>query len=76
MIFAKLVHVRVANKHFCFSMYSDSSIITLGPKQYCEGLSPGGGGTCFQIPENCGIVNPISNTMPTIVCQNGTSFTG
>ena len=39
-----------------------------GPSQFCQGLSPGGGETCIDIPAGCYIIIPEDNTVPTPIC--------
>ncbi|KAF2729853.1 hypothetical protein EJ04DRAFT_527470 [Polyplosphaeria fusca] len=40
-----------------------------GPNSYCEGLSPGGGSTCIDIPDGCYIAVPESNYVPEVICS-------
>lgn len=53
----------------------DNSVV-IGPNQFCQGLSPGGGDSCLDIPANCGVVKPLSNVIPTIACDGGSSPNG
>lgn len=39
-----------------------------GPDQFCQGLSPGGGDSCIDIPDGCFIAVPLDNTVPQINC--------
>ncbi|KAI5781240.1 hypothetical protein EDC01DRAFT_666821 [Geopyxis carbonaria] len=39
-----------------------------GPSRFCQGLSPGGGDSCIDIPEGCYIVEPGWNFVPPVVC--------
>jgi len=40
-----------------------------GPDQFCQGLSPGGGSSCINIPEGCYIEVPTDNSVPTVNCN-------
>ena len=46
----------------------DDDDLQYGPSQFCEGLSPGGGNTCIDIPDGCYIIKPVDNVVPTPVC--------
>lgn len=43
--------------------------VQYGPSKFCQGLSPGGGGSCMDIEEGCYIVVPEDNTQPKPVCD-------
>ncbi|KAF2811029.1 uncharacterized protein BDZ99DRAFT_475883 [Mytilinidion resinicola] len=42
--------------------------LMFGPNQFCQGLSPGGGNSCINIPDNCYIEVPLSNSVPKVKC--------
>ena len=35
------------------------------------GFAPGGGNSCFQVPDGCIVVRPIDNTIPSPICSDG-----
>lgn len=43
--------------------------IRYGPDKYCQGLSPGGGNSCTDIPADCYIVVPEYNVEPKVECD-------
>ncbi|KAL8741895.1 MAG: hypothetical protein Q9190_005557 [Brigantiaea leucoxantha] len=48
---------------------SDTSGTLMGPSQFCQGLSPGGGSSCIQVPDGCYIDVPLDNTVPDVQCD-------
>ena len=48
---------------------SDDEDLQYGPSQFCQGLSPGGGESCMDIPSGCYIIKPLFNVVPTPICE-------
>jgi hypothetical protein len=40
-----------------------------GPTKFCQGLSPGGGDSCIDIPVGCRITVPLYNVVPELDCS-------
>ena len=41
----------------------------MGPASFCQGLSPGGGESCLNVPTGCYIDIPVDNTVPPVECD-------
>ncbi|KAK2762050.1 hypothetical protein FQN54_001056 [Arachnomyces sp. PD_36] len=71
----KIAHEATAHLltyHIISENLSGEDLIT-GPDQICIGFGPGGGNTCFEVPAGCVAADPVDNSVPVVVCEDGTA---